>query len=246
MTERDQRTVLITGGTGSVGESLIAGFAREGYQIYFIYHQSERRAQAIAEEFDVTPIKMDLFEPINLVNDKIDILINNAAINDSSELTGDLPLEAWERTIALNLTAPFRLIQMCLPNMVCNNWGRIINISSIYGLRSVETNLPYTVTKHGLSGLTKTIAREYGRYGIRCNEICPGPIKSQLLDRICKQRALVEGVSLADYMREVEEELPTGKLVLPVEVTELAVFLASEACSSINGASLVIDGGMIA
>ena len=90
-------------------------------------------------------------------------------------------MEDWDRTIALNLTAPFLLIRQCLPHMVRENWGRIVNISSIYGLRAVETNLPYTVSKHGLSGLTKTVAREYGAHGITCNEICPGPMKSRLL-----------------------------------------------------------------
>ena len=240
------RAVLITGATGSVGESLVAGFTEEGYRVSFLYHRSESRAHDMAEKFGATPIQKDLSRPIDLANKEVDILINNAAINETSELTGDLPLQDWERTIALNLTAPFLLIQQCLPHMVNGNWGRIVNISSIYGLRAVETNLPYTVSKHGLSGLTKTVAREYGEHGITCNEICPGPIKSQLLDRIGANSAARRGISLEDYMREVEEELPTGKLVLPSEVAQIALLLASEDCKSVNGSSIVIDGGMLA
>ena len=200
----------------------------------------------MAERFGATPIQEDLSGPIELANRKIDILINNAAINETSALTVDLPLEDWIRAIALNLTAPFLLIQQCLPHMVQKKWGRIVNISSIYGIRAVETNLPYTVSKHGLSGLTKTVAREYGPYGITCNEICPGPIKSRLLKRIGTKSAAECNMSLQDYMRELKEEIPTGKLVAPSEVTQMALLLASENSASVNGSSIVIDGGMIA
>ena len=246
MTKNLDRSVLITGATGSVGERLVEVFTGKGYRVSFLYHRSETLAHAMAEQFGATPIQEDLSGPIDLANKEIDILLNNAAINETSDLTGDLPLKDWHRTIALNLTAPFLLIQQCLPHMVQQNWGRIVNISSIYGLRAVETNLPYTVSKHGLSGLTKTVAREYGAHGITCNEICPGPIKSRLLDRIGAKNAAACGMSLQEYMREVEEDLPTGKLVRPSEVAQMALFLVSEDCKSINGSSIVIDGGMIA
>ena len=246
MTKNLDRAVLITGGTGSVGESLVEVFAGKGCRVSFLYHRSESQAHTLAEKFGATPIQEDLSRPIDLANKEVDILINNAAINETSDLTMDLPLEDWDRTIALNLTAPFLLIQQCLPHMVHENWGRIVNISSIYGLRAVETRLPYTVSKHGLSGLTKTVARECGEHGITCNEICPGPIKSRLLDRIGAKSAAARGMKLKDYMREVEEELPTGNLVLPSEVAQMALWLTSEDCQSVNGSSIVIDGGMIA
>ena len=246
MTKNLDKAVLITGATGSVGESLLASFAGTGYRVSFLYHRSESRAEAMAEKFGAEPIQEDLSRPVDLANREVDILINNAAINETSELTGNLSLKNWDRTLAVNLTAPFILIQQCIPHMMSENWGRIVNISSIYGLRAVETNLPYTVSKHGLSGLTKTVAREYGAHGITCNEICPGPIKSRLLDRIGAKSAAAHGMSLEDYMREVEEDLPTGKLVLPFEVAQMALWLASEDCKSVNGSSIVIDGGMIA
>ena len=94
--------------------------------------------------------------------------------------------------------------------------------------------------------MTKTVAREYGAYGITCNEICPGPIRSPLLERVCADRATASGTSLEEYMHDVEEELPTRKLVEPSAVARMALFLASEADEAINGASIVIDGGMIA
>ena len=236
----------MTGGTGSVGEELVRGFRRIGYAVTFLYNVSASRAGALRRDTGATGVRLDLLRSVELPNKGVDILINNAAINDGSQLTADLPLERWERTIALNLTAPFRLIQQCLPHMVDKGWGRIINISSIYALRAVETNLPYTVSKHGLSGLTKTVAREYGSYGITCNEICPGPIRSRLLDRICLERAAATGVSADRYMSDVKEELPTGELVHPAAVSEMALLLASEDSGSVNGSSLVIDCGMTA
>lgn len=246
VSSRRRRTVLITGGTGSVGESLVAAFAGADYQVVFLYHEAETRARVLAETHGVTGIRKDLSEPDRLGSTDIDVLVNNAAINQSSEVCGDVRLEDWNRTIAINLTAPFLLVQQCLPHMVREGWGRIVNVSSIYGLRGVETNLPYTVSKHGLSGLTKTVAREYGRYGIRCNEICPGPIESRLLRRICAEGAARSGIGVDECMRDVESELPTGSLVRPSDVAGMAVFLAGEGGAGINGASIVVDGGMIA
>ena len=240
------KRVLITGGTGSVGESLVAAFAEKGFTVAFLYHQSESRAKKLAEKVRAMAIQRDLSRQTELAKRDIDILINNAAINESSTLTGELPLEVWERTISLNLTVPFLLVQQCLPHMVRQKWGRIVNISSIYGLRAVERRLPYTVSKHGLSALTKTVAREYGEYGITSNEICPGPIESRLLDRIGTETAAECGIDVKEYLREVEEELPTGKLVRPSEVAQMALWLASEDSRSVNGSSVVIDGGMIA
>ena len=239
------KRVLITGGTGSVGESLVKGFSGRGYRVTFLYHTAEARAEALARNYNAVPLRQDLSRPFEVVNKEVDILINNAAINEGSELSGDVPLEGWNRTLCLNLTAPFLLIQQCLPYMISRQWGRIVNISSIYGLRAGESYLPYTVSKHGLSGLTKTVAREYAGHGITCNEICPGPIDSRLLARICSESARRGGVSVEEYMREIKEELPTGELVGPAVVTHMTLLLASEECGAINGSSMVIDGGMI-
>ena len=238
------RSVLVTGGTGSVGESLVTGFVTAGYRVSFVFGRSESRAAELSQQLGASAIKVDLAGPIQLAESSFDILVNNAGINESAELTGDVRLEDWTKTISVNLTAPFLLSQQCLPHMVNNRWGRIINISSIYGCRAVEGNLPYTVSKYGLSGLTKTIAREYGHHGITCNEICPGPIESRLLDRICAERSAREGMDLDDYVQEVKEEIPTQQLVQPREVTQMALLLASDQCASINGASIIIDGGM--
>jgi 3-oxoacyl-[acyl-carrier protein] reductase len=130
--------------------------------------------------------------------------------------------------------------------MVKKGRGRIINISSIYGLRGVEGNFPYTVSKHGLSGFTKTIAKEYGGLGITCNEICPGPIDSEMMRKIAKREAARTGGTIKSYFEEVCDEIPVHRMLKPSELAALAVFLASPEAAYLNGASIPLDGGMIA
>ena len=118
MTHELARTVLVTGGTGSVGEDLVVGFAKAGYAVTFLYSRSTERARELTRNAGATAVQVDLMRSTDLADKEIDILINNAAINDSSQCTRDLPLDAWNRAIAVNLTAPFRLIQQCLPYMM--------------------------------------------------------------------------------------------------------------------------------
>ena len=130
--------------------------------------------------------------------------------------------------------------------MIQKRWGRIINISSIYGLRAVEGNFPYTVSKHGLSGFTKTIAREYATYGISCNEICPGPINSDMMREIGKRVASQTGGTVESYLKEVCDEIPAKRMAEPRDVSALALFLASPEAGYLTGASIPLDGGIIA
>jgi NAD(P)-dependent dehydrogenase (short-subunit alcohol dehydrogenase family) len=130
--------------------------------------------------------------------------------------------------------------------MTSRRWGRIINLSSIYGLRGTEHNLPYTASKHGLSGLTKTLAREYGDHGITCNEICPGPIASELLSRIGDYYFRHGGQTVEDFYSALASEIPLRRLAKPDDIAACAVFLAGENASYINGVSIPVDGGLIA
>jgi len=174
------------------------------------------------------------------------VLVNNAGINISKHPCRDVARSDWDATILVNVTIPFILSQQCLPHMLGQKWGRIVNISSIYGLRGVEGNLPYTVSKHALSGLTKTLTKEYAEHNITCNEICPGPIDSEMMTRVSADRARLEGVSLEDYMAEVCEEIPARRLATPNEVSSLALYLASPIAAYINGAAIPVDGGLVA
>jgi 3-hydroxybutyrate dehydrogenase len=247
MSTNSQRRVLITGGTGSVGRALIAAFAARGHDVTFQYHQNQSQADELSVVHGATAVRVAFDDgPIQIPRRDFDILVNNAAVNISNALTKDVTWADWRKTLAVNLDVPFLLVQLCLPHMIANRWGRIVNISSIYGLRAVSENLPYTVSKHALSGLTKTVAKEYGQSGIACNEICPGPIESDMIDRIARDQARRTGTTVDEYMTGLRNEVPMGRLATPQEIAALAVFLSSDEAAYLSGASVPIDGGLIA
>ncbi len=240
------RQILITGGTGSVGRALIKAFRENGDCVTFQYTSSVLAAEELCKCYDAKSIRIDFTKKNDLGKVDFDVVVNNIGINISDVLSHEVSLEVWNETLLINITIPFLISQQCLPLMIQKKWGRIINISSIYGLRGVEHNLPYTVSKHGLSGLTKTFAKEYAQYNITCNEICPGPIESEMMKRISERVSSAEGILPNDYLQQICDEIPIGRMAYPNEVAELAVFLASEKASYINGVSIPIDGGLIA
>ena len=235
------RKVLVTGGTGTIGQALVRRFARK-HRVIFQYRQNEPMAKQLEAETNAQGWKADLQDKKIEVPEKIAILINNAGINEGDEETSDVSESTWSRTIGVNLTATWRVTRQCLPGMVEAGWGRIITISSIYGYRAAVGNLPYTVSKHGLRGLTATVAQEYGEKGITANEVCPGPVDSNLLRRIAAERAGPEGSE--QYLQDVRDELPIKRLICADEIAWTAEFLAAEQSSGVNGISLPVDGGM--
>jgi NAD(P)-dependent dehydrogenase (short-subunit alcohol dehydrogenase family) len=242
------RNVLITGGTGTIGRRLVKDFMSTGYRVTFQYGSRAVEAAILESETGATGVQCELSDTaacLKLDLSMVDVLVNNAAVNDCRSKTSEVQLDQWLCTLAVNLTAPFMLCRSVLPGMVTRGWGRIINISSIYGLRGTENNLPYTVSKHGLSGLTKTIAREYGGFGITCNEICPGPVDSELLNRIASYYHDSEGTQPEDFNRALATEIPVGRLASAEDIASCASFLASESSGYVNGVSLPVDGGLI-
>ena len=185
------RKVLVTGGTGSIGQALVRRFARDN-PVVFQYRKNDAVADQLEHETSAHRWKTDLQSDDIEVPEGIAILVNNVGINERSEETAKVFESTWRKTIEVNLTATWILTRQCLPAMVAAGWGRIITISSIYGYRSAVGNLPYTVSKHGLRGLTATVAMEYGKYGITANEICPGPVESSLLREKAAERAGTE------------------------------------------------------
>ena len=244
--KRRPASVLITGGTGSVGKALVAAFATKNYRVTFQYRHEKSIAKRLEERFGAASIQLDFEEDFLLPKVDFDVVINNAGINISDVAAHEVDIGDWNRTLRVNLTAPFLVVRQCLPSMIEKRWGRIINISSIYGLRAVEGNFPYTVSKHGLAGFTKTLAREYAVHGITCNEICPGPVDSDMMREIGKRAAAENGGTVDDYLKTVCEEIPARRMVKPSELAGLALFLASPEAGYLTGASIPMDGGMIA
>jgi len=233
------KKVLITGGTGSLGRSLVKLFSEKGsYTIDFTCHTNLKLADELSKKYKAKHLTLELSKIEAL---EYDILINNAAIVPEFTSTENVCLENWQEVLFVNLTLPFQLIKGVLPRMKLSKWGRIINVSSIYGLKAEVDMLAYNTSKHGLIGLTKTVAKEYAEHGITCNAICPGTINSNLANRIADLYSTTE-LERQNYFKELYSSIPAGRLVEPDEIAKSILFLVSDDAGYINGATVVIDG----
>ena len=236
------KTVLITGGSRGIGAELVRAFSGEGYRVAFTYKSSVSEADRLAAMTGALAIRADseIHEEIeNAVGTAsrelggVDVLINNAAISSFS-LLSDLSLAEWERTLAINLTAPFLYSKAVIPAMVSKKSGKIINISSIWGLVGSSCEAHYSATKAGLIGLTKSLAKELGPSGITVNAIAPGVINTEM-------NASLDEQALAS----LRDETPLMRIGECTEVARVALFLASDAATFITGDVINVSGGFV-
>src|SRR5262249_5180901 len=153
---------------------------------FFQYHQGHEIADRLQAETAAAGLQIDFSGDFSLPTTDFDVLVNNAGVNESDEETHEVDPFIWERMLRINATIPFLLTRAVLPGMLRRRWGRIINVGSIYSLRGAANRAPYVASKHALSGLTKTVAKEYAAHGITSNEICPSAVDSRMIDRIAK------------------------------------------------------------
>src|SRR5581483_8754588 len=159
----------------------------------------------------------------------------------------EFPIEKWDHILAVNLSSSFHAIRAALPGMKRRGFGRIVNIASIHGLVASPFKSAYIAAKHGMVGLTKTVALEVAGTGVTCNAICPGYVHTPLVDKQIEDQAKVHGIPREEVIRKVIlERQPSKEFVKIEEVAALAVFLTGEAGASITGAALPIDGGWVA
>jgi 3-hydroxybutyrate dehydrogenase len=237
--------VLITGGTGTLGEAIVAAFANAGHRIHFQYHRNREAAERLRRDFGATGIAIDFSREFEIPSGDFDVLINCAGINESVELTDGVRPIAWEKMLRINVTVPFMLTQAVLPGMVKRGWGRLINIGSIYSLRGGTHRAPYVASKHALSGLTKVVAKEYAGSGVTCNEICPSAVDSRMINRIAEDRAVLRGTTTAAILDEYRSMSPSGRMGTADEVASVALYLAGPGAGFVNGASIPVDGGLV-
>lgn len=236
------KTVLITGGSRGIGRAMVELFCENGYKVAFTYQNSELQAKNLAETMGAVAIKADSASEAEVVEavkaaenalGKIDCLINNAGISSFSLFT-DLTLEEWNRHLAINLTGAFLYSRAVIPGMVSRKRGRIINITSMWGIVGSSCEVHYSTAKAGLIGMTKALAKELGPSGITVNAIAPGLIATDM------NACLSE-----EDINEVAEETPLMRVGLPSEVARAALFLASEGASFITGEVMNLSGGYI-
>jgi len=208
-----------------------------------VVHQDVDRAQHVAGEGDHLA---DLIAKTKAAFGSVDIMVNNAGIQYVAPIE-DFPPEKWESIIAINLSATFHAIHHALPIMKAGKWGRIINIASTHGLVASAQKVAYVAAKHGIVGLTKVVGMECADTGVTCNAICPGWVLTPLVQAQIEARAKEQGIPVEQASRNlIAEKQPQLQFTTPSQIAGLALFLASDTASNMQGAQLVSDGGWTA
>lgn len=240
MKRLENKVAIITGGAAGIGAATAAKFTQEGAKV-IIWDLDETRGNALAKELGATFAKVNTanYEEIEIaaknVNDtfgRIDILINNAGITRDSTLK-KMTVQQWQQVIDVNLSGVFYCTKIISEYMVANNWGRIVNASSVVGLYGNFGQTNYVATKSAIIGMTKTLARELGRKGITVNAVAPGFIATEMVAAMPEN--VIEGM---------KSKVPVGRLGEPKEIANVYAFLSSDEASYINGHTLSVDGGM--
>lgn len=247
------RTVLVTGGGSGIGRSIAHEFAASGARVLIndIRDLGEEVANNVGGEFlkadlsDQNSVSQLAEEAIKIAG-RIDILVNNAGTQHVDGVDV-FPDDIWVKLIHIMLVAPFLLTKQFIPAMKENRWGRIINISSIHGLVASPFKSAYVSAKHGLVGLTKSVALEVGEYGITVNAICPGYARTPLVEAQIDDQARTLGIEKDEVVDKVMlAPAAIKELIDPDDIAKLASFLASEEARLITGSSYSIDAGWTA
>ncbi len=255
------KTAIITGSTSGIGLGIAKSFAAQGVNIMLNGFGKARVIEdirkAIGDEFNVDisynnadmskpdEIKILIDETIN-IHGAIDILVNNAGIQYTAAID-EFDGTQWDKIIAINMSSSFHTIKYALPYMRKNNWGRIINIASVHGLVASINKAAYVAAKHGVVGLTKVVGLETAEENITCNAICPGWVKTDLIENQIAIKAKDMKLSLDQAMSNLlSEKQPSKEFATTVMIGGIAVFLCSSAATQITGTAIPVDGGWTA
>jgi 3-hydroxybutyrate dehydrogenase len=255
------KSALVTGSTSGIGLGIARALAAQGANItingFGDKAAIEKERTAIESEFKVKAVysAADMTKPVEIAEmvrtsentfGTLDVLVNNAGIQFVSPIE-DFPIEKWDQIIAINLSAAFHTIRAAIPGMKSRKWGRVINTASAHSLVASPFKVAYVSAKHGLAGLTKTVALEVATFGITCNCISPGYVWTPLVEKQIPDTAKARGITEEQVKRDVLlAAQPTKEFVTVDEVADLAVYLCSDSAKAITGANLSIDGGWTA
>jgi 3-hydroxybutyrate dehydrogenase len=252
------KTALVTGSTSGIGLGIAQRLAAEGASIvlngFGEAADIEKLRRQIASQYGVKVAYdgADMTRPDSIAAmmqkaiaefGAVDVLVNNAGIQHVAPVD-EFPLDKWDAIIAINLSSAFHTTRAALPAMKKRRWGRIINIASAHALVASPFKSAYVAAKHGIAGLTKTVALEVAEQGITANAICPGYVRTPLVEKQIPDQAKARGITEEQVVREVIlAAQPSKQFVKVEEVAALTAFLCSPGADSITGAMLSIDGG---
>jgi 3-hydroxybutyrate dehydrogenase len=240
----DGRRALITGGASGIGRACAVRLAEAGAHVVVVDRDAEA-AKTVAAEVGGTAVAVDLsdLEQIDAMDLAVDILVNNAGLQHVAPVH-EFPVDRFSYILRLMLEAPFRLVRGALPHMYERGWGRVVNISSIHGLRASAYKSAYVTAKHGLEGLSKVIALEGAEHGVTSNCVNPAYVRTPLVEGQIADQAKAHGLSEDQVVAQIMlAPAAVKRLIEPSEVAEAVAFLCSPAGTSITGTSLVMDGG---
>lgn len=261
MTDLSGKTALITGSTSGIGLAIAEALAGAGAGVvlngFGDAGEIEATRARIASETGVTATYSgaDMSRPHEIAamvaeaeaaHGAVDIVVNNAGIQHVAPVD-EFPLEKWDAIIAINMSSAFHTTRAALPGMKARGWGRIVNLASAHGLVASPYKSAYVTAKHGVVGLTRTVALEVAEQGITCNAICPGYVRTPLVEKQIPDTARARNMSEEDVVRDVILASHANKAFVGLdELGALTVFLCSEGARSITGIALPIDGGWTA
>lgn len=241
------RTVLVTGAASGIGEAIARRSARDGHRV-IVADRDEMGARRVADEIGGEAWVVDLAATADLDHLRLecDVLVNNAGFQKVASLTELLPAD-FRLLHRVMLEAPFLLCRAALPHMYAQGWGRIINISSVHGLRASAFKSAYVSAKHGLEGLSKVLALEGAPHGVTSVCINPGYVRTSLVQRQIADQAANHGIPEDEVLATVMlTRSPVKRMVEPEEVAALAAFVMSDDAAMVTGASYTLDGGWTA
>jgi 3-hydroxybutyrate dehydrogenase len=241
------RSALVTGAASGIGRACAERLARAGASVTVLDLDGDA-ARKIAGEIGGGALQADLsdYDVLDGLEVDADIVVNNAGLQHVAAIE-EFPPERFSLILRIMLEAPFRILQKALPGMYERGWGRVINVSSVHGLRASPYKSAYVSAKHGLEGLSKTVALEGGPKGVTSNCVNPAYVRTPLVEKQIADQARTHGIPEDEVIEKTMLTEPAIKrLIEPEEVAELAAFLCSKEASFINGASIVMDGGWTA
>jgi 3-hydroxybutyrate dehydrogenase len=241
------RVALVTGGGSGIGRACAHSLAEAGAKVHVVDRDAPA-AERVAGEVGGWAHVVDLADAaaIETLPAEIDVLVNNAGLQHVAPLH-EFPPEMFTLIQQVMVTAPFLLIRRCVPHMYARGWGRIVNVSSVHGLRASAYKAAYVAAKHGLDGLSKVAAIEGAPHGVTSNCVCPGYVRTPLVENQIAAQAKAHGLPADDVVEQVLlDRTPVKRLIEPTEVAALVRWLAGEPGGSLTGASVPLDGGWTA